>query len=40
MEKNVKKYSKVYQNALEANKFADVGTRVESFENRLQQMYT
>lgn len=39
MEKNVKKYSKVYRTALEVNKFANIDMRVKSFENRLQQMY-
>ena len=40
MEKNVKKFSKIYRNALLANQFSDVDMKVESYEHRLQQMYT
>jgi len=39
MEKNVKKYSRIYKNALLANDFSDVEERVKSYEHRLQQMY-
>ena len=39
MEKYVKKYSKIYKNALLANDFSDVEKRVKSYEHRLQQMY-
>ena len=40
MEKNVKKYSKIYRNALLENDFSGVDMKVESYEHRLQQMYT
>ena len=39
MEKNLKKYSKIYRNALAANSFRDVDVRVKAYEDRLQQMY-
>ena len=39
MEKYVKKYSKIYKNALLANDFLDVEKRVKAYEHRLQQMY-
>ena len=39
MEKNLKKYSKIYRNALTANGFPDVDARVKAYEDRLQQMY-
>ena len=39
MEKNLKKYSKIYRNALTANGFPDVDSRVKAYEDRLQQMY-
>lgn len=39
MEKNLKKYSKIYRNALTANGFPDVDARFKAYEDRLQQMY-
>ena len=39
MEKYVRKYSKIYKNALLANDFSDVEKRIKSYEDRLQQMY-
>ena len=39
MEKNVKKYSKIYRNALLANDFSDADMKVEYYKHRLQQMY-
>ena len=39
MEKNVKKYSRIYKNALLANNFSNVKEKVESYEYRLKQMY-
>lgn len=39
MEKNVKKYSKIYRKALTENKVSDVEVRVRSFEQRLAKMY-
>lgn len=39
VEKSVKKYSKIYRTALEANDFSDIDIRVESYKQRLQEMY-
>lgn len=39
MEKSLKKYSKIYRNALTANGFPDVDARVKAYEERLQKMY-
>lgn len=39
MEKLVKKYSKIYRTALKSNGFSHVDSRVESYEQRLQEMY-
>ena len=39
MEKNIKKYSKIYKNALLVNDFSDIDEKVASYECRLQQMY-
>ncbi len=39
MEITVKKYSRIYKNALLANDFSDVEERVKSYEHRLHQMY-
>ena len=39
MEKSVKKYAKIYRTALEANNFTDIDLRVESYEQRLKEMY-
>ena len=38
MEKNIKKYSKIYKNALLVNDFSDIDEKVASYECRLQQM--
>lgn len=39
MNKMVKKYSKIYKNALVTNHFSDIDVRVQSYEQRLQKMY-
>lgn len=39
MKKLVKKYAKIYRNALKENNFSDINTRVESYEKKLQEMY-
>ncbi len=39
MEKIVKKYAKIYRNALKDNNFFDIDKRIESYEQRLGKMY-
>ena len=39
MKKTVKKYSKIYRNALSASGFLDIDARIKAYEDRLQQMY-
>jgi len=39
MEKSVKKYAKLYRTALKTNGFSDVDLRMESYEQRLKEMY-
>lgn len=39
MDKYVKKYAKLYRNALVENNFSDMEARVKSYEQRLQEMY-
>ena len=39
MNKATRKYSKIYRNALVANKFSDVEARVNAYESRLEVMY-
>ncbi len=39
MGKSVKKYAKIYRAALGANNFTDIDLRVESYEQRLKEMY-
>ena len=39
MEKNIKKYSRIYKTALSTNAFPDIDVRVKAYEGRLQQMY-
>ena len=39
MEKIVKKYAKIYRNALKDNNFSDIDKRTEFYEQRLGKMY-
>lgn len=39
MEKSVKKYAKIYRTALQTNNCSDIDVRVESYRQRLQEMY-
>ena len=39
MEKLVKKYEKLYRTALKANDFSDIDLRINSYEQRLREMY-
>ena len=39
MEKLVKKYAKLYRTALKANSFSDIDLRINSYEQRLTEMY-
>jgi len=39
MKKLVKKYAKLYKNALKENNFSDINARVEAYEKKLQEMY-
>ena len=39
LEKALNKYSKIYRTALETNDFSDINIRVESYKQRLQEMY-
>ena len=39
LEKSLNKYSKIYRTALEANDFSDINIRVESYKQRVQEMY-
>ncbi|MBQ8765631.1 MAG: hypothetical protein IJZ16_02395 [Clostridia bacterium] len=39
MEKALKKYTKIYRAALQANNFSDIDVRVKAYKERLQEMY-
>jgi len=39
MEKSVKKYAKLYRTALKANGLSDIDLRIDSYEQRLKEMY-
>ena len=39
MEKSVKKYAKLYRTALKANSISDIDLRLDSYEQRLKEMY-
>ena len=39
MKKSIEKYAKIYRTALKANGFSDIDLRIESYEQRLKEMY-